>query len=62
MHSSRPTRARCPECGKPTTVDYRPFCSRRCADLDLGKWFGGAYVLPGEREAADPADSDGDEG
>lgn len=25
---------------------YRPFCSRRCADLDLGRWMNGAYRVP----------------
>ena len=37
---------RCPICGKPRTQDYRPFCSRRCADIDLGRWLNGAYVVP----------------
>lgn len=37
---------RCPICTKPTDVDYRPFCSKRCADIDLGRWLGGAYVIP----------------
>lgn len=38
----------CPVCGKPTQHRYRPFCSRRCADIDLGKWFAGDYALPSE--------------
>ena len=41
---------RCPICGKPA-VHYRPFCSRACADEDLGRWLGGPYVVPGERVA-----------
>lgn len=36
----------CPICRKPADERYRPFCSRRCADVDLGKWFGGDYALP----------------
>lgn len=36
----------CPICGKPTDTGNRPFCSRRCADLDLGKWLTGAYAVP----------------
>jgi endogenous inhibitor of DNA gyrase (YacG/DUF329 family) len=40
--------AKCPICGQPSTPDYRPFCSRRCADVDLGRWFGGNYRIPGE--------------
>ena len=40
--------ARCPICRKPTLPDYRPFCSRRCADVDLGRWFNESYVVEGE--------------
>lgn len=36
----------CPMCEKPTEAEYRPFCSRRCADLDLAKWFNGSYAAP----------------
>ncbi|MGF1445884.1 MAG: DNA gyrase inhibitor YacG [Pikeienuella sp.] len=39
---------RCPICGKPRAQAWRPFCSKRCADIDLGRWFGGAYAIPGE--------------
>lgn len=38
----------CPVCHKPTQPDVRPFCSKRCADLDLGKWFSDSYALPSE--------------
>jgi endogenous inhibitor of DNA gyrase (YacG/DUF329 family) len=44
----------CPICRKPTTARYRPFCSKRCADVDLGKWFGGDYAVPSD----DPEDID----
>jgi endogenous inhibitor of DNA gyrase (YacG/DUF329 family) len=37
----------CPICGKPHDPRYRPFCSRRCADVDLGRWVTGSYALPG---------------
>lgn len=37
----------CPICKRPTVQDYRPFCSKRCADLDLARWFRGDYVIPG---------------
>lgn len=47
------TKARCPECNKPVQHAYRPFCSKRCADLDLGKWFNEQYVLPGDSEIND---------
>jgi len=38
---------KCPLCGKGTRQDYRPFCSRRCADIDLSRWLNGAYAIPG---------------
>ena len=36
----------CPICGKDRDPKYRPFCSRRCADIDLGKWLTGSYSIP----------------
>jgi uncharacterized protein len=36
----------CPICGKPTAERYRPFCSRRCADVDLNRWLSGVYAVP----------------
>lgn len=48
----------CPTCGKPAVENYRPFCSRRCADVDLHRWFSGAYAIPGkEDEDEDGAES-----
>ena len=38
----------CPICGKPATPRYRPFCSRRCADVDLAHWLRGDYRIPAE--------------
>jgi len=38
----------CPVCRAPGAAKYRPFCSRRCADLDLGRWFSGGYAIPSE--------------
>ncbi|MCD7059108.1 DNA gyrase inhibitor YacG [Pelagibacterium xiamenense] len=38
----------CPICGKPSVQAYHPFCSTRCADLDLGRWLKGSYVIPGK--------------
>jgi endogenous inhibitor of DNA gyrase (YacG/DUF329 family) len=46
----------CPICGKPAADRFRPFCSGRCKDVDLNRWFTGAYAIPAE-ESAD--DSDG---
>ena len=46
---------RCPLCGRPAQADFKPFCSRRCADKDLGQWLTGAYRVPTE-EAPDDRD------
>lgn len=43
----------CPMCGKPTQQKTRPFCSKRCADLDLARWFNGSYAVPSH----DPEDA-----
>jgi len=40
----------CPICGKPAQPGFRPFCSRRCADVDLGRWFTGGYAVPTDPE------------
>lgn len=42
--SASAKKPRCPICSKPTVHDVRPFCSRRCRDVDLGRWFGGTYT------------------
>ena len=52
------TGRRCPLCGRPTRERFRPFCSRRCADLDLGRWLTGEYRVPTEEES----DGEGVEG
>lgn len=44
--------ARCPICGKPRVAEFRPFCSHRCADVDLARWLRGDYVVPGEAVTA----------
>lgn len=38
---------RCPICRDPGAASYRPFCSKRCADVDLARWMGGNYFIPG---------------
>lgn len=40
----------CPICANETEQKYRPFCSRRCADIDLAKWMSGTYAIPSETE------------
>jgi hypothetical protein len=39
--------ARCPICDRPVHPQHRPFCSRRCADVDLAHWLRGTYTIPG---------------
>ena len=46
-------KAGCPICGKPPAEKHRPFCSRRCADLDLGRWLKGAYAIPTDERPAE---------
>lgn len=41
---------KCPICKKPAIVDHRPFCSKRCAQIDLGRWFGEVYRAPVDDE------------
>jgi endogenous inhibitor of DNA gyrase (YacG/DUF329 family) len=56
MASTKPPGAKsgaCPICGKPTEQRYRPFCSRRCADIDLSRWLSGAYAIPAEPDPED---------
>ncbi len=48
---------RCPNCGKPSVAEVRPFCSKRCRDLDLARWLTGAYAIP-VVEADEPEDDD----
>lgn len=36
----------CPICGKPALARFRPFCSKRCADVDLARWMRGDYAVP----------------
>ncbi|MEQ8965693.1 MAG: DNA gyrase inhibitor YacG [Azospirillaceae bacterium] len=50
--SGKKSGAKCPICGKPAVPESRPFCSRRCADVDLNRWLGGHYAIP----TAEPPD------
>ncbi|MGF1651242.1 MAG: DNA gyrase inhibitor YacG [Hyphomicrobiaceae bacterium] len=58
--------ARCPICKKEMIARYRPFCSARCADIDLGRWLSGRYAVPArdgddEAETLRPAESGSDD-
>lgn len=37
---------RCPICGQPAAEAHKPFCSKRCADIDLHRWLAGVYRVP----------------
>jgi uncharacterized protein len=50
----------CPICGKPANRRHQPFCSARCADIDLGRWLKGNYRV--ETEEAPPDAPDPDDG
>ncbi len=60
----RPKR-RCPICAEPSVHKYHPFCSGRCADIDLHKWLGGQYAVPAveqpDFEETDPSHTADDE-
>lgn len=48
----------CPICRKPRQTDYSPFCSQRCKDRDLARWFGDGYAVPGRPASAEEIASD----
>lgn len=48
--------APCPICRKPAVAEYSPFCSRRCADVDLQRWLTGGYAIPASEEDSDERD------
>lgn len=48
---------RCPICKKPSVEAHKPFCSKRCAEVDLGRWLSESYTLP----APEATEEDGDD-
>jgi endogenous inhibitor of DNA gyrase (YacG/DUF329 family) len=48
----------CPICGKPSTPQNRPFCSARCARIDLGRWLKGSYRIATNEEGAEGEEAD----
>ena len=50
---STPKTAPCPICGAPAVKQFRPFCSPRCADIDLNRWFTGVYAVPAVEQDED---------
>jgi uncharacterized protein len=51
---------RCSICGAPVDPQLRPFCSKRCADIDLSRWLTGSYAVPGGEADADEDGDDSD--
>ena len=51
---SRERRPACPICRKPAEAEYQPFCSQRCADVDLGRWLNERYAIPVEIDSDRP--------
>ena len=61
---SQPSSGGCPICGRPRDAKLRPFCSKRCADIDLARWLKGEYTIPGAPidpdEGSSPVEEDPD--
>jgi len=66
MPELMPSTRKCPICGKPTSARFRPFCSKRCADVDLHRWLSGNYAIPvveqEEEQSEKPAAEETEEG
>lgn len=52
--------SKCVICGKEQDAQYRPFCSKRCADVDLNRWLSGGYAIPAEED--EPSSDDQERG
>jgi uncharacterized protein len=62
MSAPPPKAGLCAVCGKPQEARFKPFCSKRCADVDLGRWLKGSYAIPAREADEAPADEDGEGG
>lgn len=51
----------CPTCGKPADEATKPFCSRRCANVDLQRWLSGAYVIPSAPDEDPSSDAEAED-
>lgn len=49
--AQKTAKGKCPVCSKPTDREYKPFCSKRCADVDLNRWLGETYRVPTDEPA-----------
>jgi endogenous inhibitor of DNA gyrase (YacG/DUF329 family) len=52
------SKAKCGICGKPVAAEFRPFCSARCKQIDLGRWLNESYRVPAVEQDEDAADED----
>jgi endogenous inhibitor of DNA gyrase (YacG/DUF329 family) len=59
LNAAPPKPPRCPLCGKPRAQRFRPFCSARCRDVDLGRWFAASYAVPAVEPGSDEDDEEG---
>jgi endogenous inhibitor of DNA gyrase (YacG/DUF329 family) len=57
--SGEPKLSKCVICGKPQNEDHKPFCSKRCAEVDLNRWLSGGYAIPAVEED-DPGEEQAD--
>jgi endogenous inhibitor of DNA gyrase (YacG/DUF329 family) len=53
--------SKCPICKKITVYEFRPFCSKRCAEVDLARWFRGDYRIEGGEEDESKKKEDGED-
>lgn len=51
----------CPICKATVSPDYAPFCSKRCADVDLHRWLNGSYAIPAQADESDGPGEPGDQ-
>jgi len=63
MTKKSSSKSKCSLCDKPVVDAYKPFCSKRCADVDLNRWLGGNYRIPTDEQgiANDPYGEDSSE-
>ena len=61
MSPPAPEGPKCAVCGKPQEARFRPFCSRRCANVDLGRWLKGNYAIPSRETPEFGGDFPGDD-
>jgi uncharacterized protein len=60
-HAPEPSPGTCPICGRPADPARKPFCSRRCADIDLHRWLSGVYRVPTDERPTDAGIADTEE-